>query len=614
MGLSDQGRIVRQRANPRITRLWKAMRPLGSVASFLNTGAHPDDETTAMLAALAFRDVLRIAYACANRGEGGQNQIGTERGADLGVVRTAEMERAATEIGMGLYWLSTSPEDPIFDFGFSKSGEETFAHWGREGTIKALVGIIRRERPDIVCPTFLDVPGQHGHHRAMTQAAHDAVAMAADVKVFPDQIEKGLAPWQVSKLYLPAWSGGGRSYDDTAPPPLVTVTVQSGDFDPILGATYSQIGEWSRSQHKTQDMGRWIAPGPQSWPLHRAFAAPAMPADEVSVTDGLPNTLEDLAGLAGNDAMGRLLGAAAGAIEATLTVWPDYDAVARTGAIAYNAVRSARQLLDGDETARFGHRLALKEHQLARVVAIAGGLDVRLAPQDGQTFPGGTVAVSAEFTKTGEVIDGDPTLDIVAPEGWDIKRKNNNFELNLPVDTTTTDPYPPRFEPGGGTDTICGRARFSVGDTQIEVPVPLETPIQVLPAKSVQLEPYALVVNLSRQQPEIGFSVRLEDNAGLGASNKISLARAGGWTVRLESGAAGVENGPVKGILTRKSTARSGLAELAVAIDGKPAAQLFRGEYPHTGPFFRSTPAILRVLTLRADLPEGLESSRDVEA
>ncbi len=326
MGLSDQGRIARQRANPRLTQLWKAMRPLGSVASFLNTGAHPDDETTAMLAALAFREGLRIAYACANRGEGGQNQIGAERGADLGAVRTAEMERAADEIGMGLYWLSTSPDDPIFDFGFSKSGTETFRHWGKERTIGALVRIIRMERPDIVCPTFLDVPGQHGHHRAMTQAAHDAVAMAADPAAFSEQIDAGLAPWQVAKLYLPAWSGGGRSYDDTKPPPQVTVSVQSGDFDPVLGATYSQIGEWSRACHMTQDMGRWIAPGPQSWPLHRAFATPGMPEDEAAITDGLPHCLADLADMAGSEAMGRLLKAASGAIEAALTLWPDMGA------------------------------------------------------------------------------------------------------------------------------------------------------------------------------------------------------------------------------------------------------------------------------------------------
>ena len=43
--------------------------------------------------------------------------------------------------------------------------------------------------------------------------------------------------------YLPAWSGAGTTYDDHAPPPRATLTVETGVADPILGATYAQIGE-----------------------------------------------------------------------------------------------------------------------------------------------------------------------------------------------------------------------------------------------------------------------------------------------------------------------------------------------------------------------------------
>ena len=614
MGLSDLGRIGRQRANPRIARLWKAMRPLGSVASFLNTGAHPDDETSAMLAKLAFGDGLRIAYACANRGEGGQNEIGAERGADLGVLRTAEMERAADEIGLGLYWLSASPDDPIFDFGFSKSGEETFGHWGRERTVEALVRIIRAERPDIVCPTFLDVPGQHGHHRAMTKATHEAVALAADPAAFSEQVDAGLTPWRVSKLYLPAWSGEGRSYDDTAPPPDVTIEVQSGDFDPVLGATYSQIGEWSRALHRTQGMGRWIPAGPRSWPLYRAFAGSEMPDGETAITDGLPASLADLAGEAGSDAMGRLLEAASGAIAATLTVWPDYDAVARTGAIAYKAVRAARRLLNQREADLFGHRLAAKEVQLARVVAIAGGLDVRLSLVGGLVTPGGSVGVAVDIAQDRGVIDGAPAIDIVVPEGWRVERKAGGFEIGLPRDGAPSDPYPPRYEPGGGADAVCGRAGFSISGTDIEVPVALETPIQVLPARTVRLEPAQMVINLAMGRPkgrqDTGFSIWLEDNAGLGRQSILSLGRAGGWSARF-GGASGAKvkitgKGRATGTLTRKTAPKPGLAELSVGIDGEPAPALYHGDYPHTGKLFRASPAAFRVLTLRADLRPGL--------
>ena len=58
-------------------------------------------------------------------------------------------------------------------------------------------------------PTFLDVPGQHGHHRAVTQATIEAFHRAGDKAAFPAHETEGLAPWQPAKLYLPAWSGGG---------------------------------------------------------------------------------------------------------------------------------------------------------------------------------------------------------------------------------------------------------------------------------------------------------------------------------------------------------------------------------------------------------------------
>ena len=214
MPLTDQERIARDARHPRIVDLWFALQPLRSVLRFMQSGAHPDDETSAMLAALAYRDGFAISYACAVRGEGGQNDIGTEVTEDLGVLRTAEMERAADVLDMNLYWLSETPEDTIFDFGFSKSGIETLARWNHDRVLKRFVEIVRTEKPDILCPTFLDIPGQHGHHRAMTAAAHEVFVAAAD----PD-FPINLPVWEIRKLYLPAWSGAGGSYDDEVPPP-----------------------------------------------------------------------------------------------------------------------------------------------------------------------------------------------------------------------------------------------------------------------------------------------------------------------------------------------------------------------------------------------------------
>ena len=85
---------------------------------------------------------------------------------------------AADVLDMRLYWLSETPDDAIFDFGFSKLGTETMAKWTKTRVLGRFVDIVRTERPDILCPTFLDIPGQHGHHRAMTAAAHHVTAMS----------------------------------------------------------------------------------------------------------------------------------------------------------------------------------------------------------------------------------------------------------------------------------------------------------------------------------------------------------------------------------------------------------------------------------------------------
>ena len=45
MPTADQKRIAHDRARPRLMELWWALQPLKSVVRFMQTGAHPDDET-----------------------------------------------------------------------------------------------------------------------------------------------------------------------------------------------------------------------------------------------------------------------------------------------------------------------------------------------------------------------------------------------------------------------------------------------------------------------------------------------------------------------------------------------------------------------------------------
>src|SRR5690242_6591336 len=71
-----------------------ALRRLQHVGGALYIAAHPDDENTAMLSWLASERAVRTGYLSMTRGDGGQNLIGEETGALLGVIRTHELLQA----------------------------------------------------------------------------------------------------------------------------------------------------------------------------------------------------------------------------------------------------------------------------------------------------------------------------------------------------------------------------------------------------------------------------------------------------------------------------------------------------------------------------------------
>ncbi len=575
MPATDQERIGAQARNPRILRLWRALAPLRSCISFMNTGAHPDDETSSMLAALGLRDGLNLSYACANRGEGGQNAIGTEAGMDLGVVRTAEMERAADILGLQLYWLSEHPEDAIFDFGFSKSGEETLHKWGRERTLKRMVHIVRTERPDIICPTFLDMPGQHGHHRAMTEIVGDAFDAAAD----PDFPGVDLPVWPAKKLYLPAWSGAGDSYDDDFPPPPATLTVAASGEDPVTGWSWAQTAEQSRVFHRTQGMGRWLPhDAPEDWPLHLAMSRVAGP--DVAIAAGLPMKLRDLSAYGGAPELEATLLAAGNACEDALAGFPDRDVVARHAAVALKAVRHALQTCPEHAIDELRHRLVAKERQLGHVLRIACGVEVQAVLERDILRPGETVELHVE--STGAAADILPVL----PVGWHLE----HGRVRLAADVPSTDPYPVRHDPLAAQPPAV-RVRVAVDGVSAETMLPFEPAPVVLPARSAALAPDRALINLAAGCRSI--DVQFPD---LYPADAVpALNATDGWTSeRAENGVR----------ITAPVDVRPGLYRFAMLLDGKPAETVRRFSYPHIGNRARTFPADLSVRVLDVAVPD----------
>ncbi|RPA69619.1 PIG-L family deacetylase [Cyclobacteriaceae bacterium YHN15] len=212
----------------------------------LYVAAHPDDENTRLIAYLANAEHAEVAYLSLTRGDGGQNLIGKELGIELGLIRTHELLRARETDG-GRQFFSRA-----LDFGFSKNPDETFNNWDREKLLSDVVWIIRSYQPDIIINRFNTIPGTtHGHHTSSALLSVEAFSKAADPNVFPEQL-KYTQPWQAKRIFWNAYNWGGQYEPEEG---KVYHRFMVGEFNPLLGTTYSQIAADSRTMHKSQGFG-----------------------------------------------------------------------------------------------------------------------------------------------------------------------------------------------------------------------------------------------------------------------------------------------------------------------------------------------------------------------
>jgi LmbE family N-acetylglucosaminyl deacetylase len=221
---------------------------LGHHKRVLMIAAHPDDEDTELLTILVRAMGAEAAYLSLNRGEGGQNLIGDELGEALGLLRSEELLAARRLDGAGQFFTRA------YDFGFSKTLDDTWAHWPRDSVLKDVVRIVRRFRPQIVVSIFSGTPRDgHGQHQAAGWAAQEAFRVAGDSTVFPELwTEEGLPAFQPEKLYR------STRFDSAA----TTLRIDGGALDPAEGQSYHQIAMRGRSLHRSQDMGQLQGIGP----------------------------------------------------------------------------------------------------------------------------------------------------------------------------------------------------------------------------------------------------------------------------------------------------------------------------------------------------------------
>lgn len=341
---------------------------LNTLGSLLMLGAHPDDENTGVIAYFARGRHVRTAYLSATRGEGGQNLIGTEQGALMGLIRTQELLEARRIDGGEQFFTRA------IDFGYSKAPEEAFEKWGREVLLEDMVRVIRRFRPDVIVSRFPPAPGSggHGQHTAVGHIAAEAMEAAADPARFPEHQRQGLQPWRAQRLvwntfnFSPAQEREEEKRTDR-------LRLEIGEYDPLLGKSYVEIAGESRSMHRSQSMGTNQRKG--AAPVFFAHVA-GTPAEK-DLFDGVDTTWSRIAG---GEAVGHLLAHARDQYQAE-----------RPAAILPSLVKAYSELDKLDDP-----WIEIKRAELLHAIRLAAGLWMDAAAQRWDATPGSELDIGLE--------------------------------------------------------------------------------------------------------------------------------------------------------------------------------------------------------------------------
>ncbi len=557
--------------------LGQTLRRLQTTASALHTGAHPDDEDSALLARLARGDQARVAYLALNRGEGGQNIISADLFEMLGVIRTEELLQARRLDGGDQFFTRT------FDYGFTKTRAEAAQKWGERNVLGDMVRIIRMYRPLVIVSRFTGTPSDgHGHHQLAGYLTPLAFRAAADPTQFPEQISEGLRTWQARKLYV------SQSFTNN-PNNEPTLEIETGRFDPLLGRTYYEIAAEGRSQHKSQEQGSLELRGPHESGVRLIESTIKSVVKngegEQSIFDGIDTSVTGIAKLAGlrdgalYDELAKIQKSAARALA-------DYDALAPQKIIkplaeGLEETRAARGKLssisdDANARADADFMLAQKEKEFADALQRAAGVTLDALADAEVIAPGESVSIAVRvFVPDASVVQV-KALQLRAPDNWrsepatepkptndpffrfrrETAQQSAYFRLAAPADAPVTQPYwlaEPRsgdiFQwPAGAPKGLPFDSTQAFGEATVQiggVPVTISKAIQyryadpilgeirrelnVVPALSVALDSNLVIVPTSNENQTRRIAVRLTNNSQHSINGRVRLRLPENW-------------------------------------------------------------------------------------
>jgi LmbE family N-acetylglucosaminyl deacetylase len=570
------------------TGLQQVLRRLSTTARLMHTTAHPDDEDGSMLTLESRGKGDTVLLLTLNRGEGGQNKVGSNLFDVLGVVRTLELT------GSDRYYGVEQRFTRVADFGFSKSAGETFQKWnGHEVALADIVRVIRTFRPDVLVSRFQGSSRDgHGNHQASGVVTREAFRAAADPNKFPEQIKEGLLPWQAKKFY----------FDNVCPfrsnecaPENYTVKLATGEKDPLLGISYAQFAMEGLKHQLSQGAGGWSIDAGPHYSFYRLVDSVLPPTagkdgHEQDFFDGIDTTLPGLASRLGSDEakvtwlrpeLVKLQGDAEAAKKAgdpASAATPLLDGLQAVSALI-TRVLGEMQIAEIERRELLGH-LREKQQQfeqaanLALGISVSATVDSPVAPTPEDAFmavPGQTFGVTAVLRNAGKKTISLQEFTLNLPGGWKMAATSSKitavapgqsatvtFRVTVPENAAYTRPYWHRNDPETEALNTIDDERFATlpfppatfrarvnysddghkGTAQSAIQVPFKDSdgheqlrtLAVAPALSVAIDPTSQVVPLGQHGARtVKVSVRSQIN-GQAAIN-VKLAAPQGWQV-----------------------------------------------------------------------------------
>jgi len=576
------------------------LRRLQTTARLMQADAHPDDEDGGMLTLESRGQGVSTLLMTLNRGEGGQNKLGSNLFDALGVLRTLEL------LASDRYYGVDQRFSRVADFGYSKTAEETFQKWqGHDIALADIVRVIRTFHPDVLIARFsgTDRDG-HGHHQASAILTREAFRAAADPNRFPEQLKEGLEPWQPKKLYIGNVCGFGAMTCDAA---NYTLRLNTGAVDPLLATSYIQFAMQGLRHQQSQGAANWtVEPGDRYTFYKLVDSVVESPKDkdghEQNFFDGIDTSLPGLASRLGDDekkvpwlrpaltAIQQQLNQAASAAD------KDSSSAAPPLATAYGMVIKAdnqisRSQLPAQSRKDFQIRLKALADQIEQAQALALGTSLHVVvdaptgsnPENAfMAIPGHTFEITATLSGVGgSAATSNTTLRI--PPGWNSKilsRKTSGtevitrFQVFVPTKAELTRPYWHRDDPETEALNIIDDPRYQ----NLPFPPPPVSAAANLPTRAGSVNG-SITGSITAT-----CMVRYKDASGSDAERPLAVAPA--FSVLLDPGEQVItsEDGPEPTVKIDVSSnlESENLLEKSNAKDAEQDKGLLRVETPQT--------------------------------